>query len=376
MIYLDYAAATPLDPRVAKVMQPYWQERFYNPSASYLAAKAVARDLQAARASLARILGARPPEIIFTAGGTESDNLAINGVMAAFPKAKLVVSAIEHEAVLAAAEQYRSAIAPVNAKGVVDLTKLATLIDDQTVLVSLQLANNELGTIQPVKQVAGLVQAERQRRQKSGNSLPIYLHSDASQAANYLDLHVSRLGVDLLTLNGGKIYGPKQTGVLYARTGVRLQPQIRGGGQENGRRSGTENVAGFIGLACALERAQALRRTESQRLSQLRQQLLADLAKLPAVALTVPRGPHLPNIVHFAVPGTDNEQLIMQLDEAGIQLAAGSACSASNDQASHVLTALGWTPQQAQTSIRVSMGRQTTAAQLRTTVKTLAKLLA
>lgn len=375
MIYLDYAAATPLDPRVEKAMQPYWRQQFFNPSATYLASRKVAEAIKAARQSVAGNLGARPTEIIFTAGGTEADNLAIGGVMQKHPKAKVVVSAIEHAAVLQAAQSYPHDVAPVDKKGFINLAKLEQLIDDRTVLVSVMYANNEVGSIQPINQVAQLIQKIRSQRGQSGITLPLYLHTDASQAANYLDLHVSRLGVDLLTLNGGKMYGPKQTGILYVKAGVELNPIIRGGGQENNRRSGTENVPGLIGFTTALELAQTQRKDEIKRLTELQHQFEVELRKkIPSIVINS-QGNRLPNIVHVTIPGIDNETVMMQLDEQGIMCAVGSACSASSEEPSHVLKAIGITEADAQSSLRFSFGRKTTQTELKQVVAKLRQLI-
>lgn len=371
-IYLDYAAATPVDDAVLAAMQPYWQEQFYNPSATYLAAQWVAKDVKAAREGVAACLGVRASEIIFTAGGTEADNLAIHGVMHQYPQANLVVSAVEHEAILQAAQQYQARLAPVDQTGIVQLAVLAQLVDDHTVLISCMYANNEVGTIQPIREIAAMVQQVRQRRKKSGNDLPLYLHTDASQAPNYLDMQVNRLGVDLLTLNGGKIYGPKQTGALYARAGIVLAPLLYGGGQERGLRSGTENVAGIVGLAAALERTSQLRDTERRRLHALQQQFFAQLqAAIPAAQINGSRKHRLPNNIHITIPGTDNERLVMQLDEAGILCAAGSACSAGSGDPSHVLRAMGLSDADARSSLRFTMGRATTEADIHAVVQQL-----
>jgi len=382
--YFDYAAATPLDPVVLAAMQPYFTEKFYNPSALYLAAKDVAKDIAAARAAIAGHLGARPAEIIFTAGGTEANNLAIKGIMQnmledgplAGSEGNVVVSSVEHESVLKPAHEYDCQEAPVNAKGQVDVAALVQMINDQTVLVSVMYANNEIGTIEPIRDLAGQLEIIRKQRQKAGNKLPLYLHTDACQAAAYLDLHVSRLGVDLLTLNGGKIYGPKQVGALYVRASVELHPQVLGGGQERGMRSGTENVAGIIGLAKALDVVQARRHDETERLQRLQKLFIEQLeAKIPGVVVNGSRKHRLPNNIHVTIPGQDNERLIMALDEAGIQAAAGSACSASNDEPSHVLKAMGCTDAEAQASLRFTMGRTTTTADIDTCVKVLRALL-
>lgn len=373
-IYLDHAAATPMDGSVLEAMQPYFAEQFYNPSALYLGAKAVARDMAGARARIAGWLGARPGEIVFTAGGTEANNLAIQGIMRQYPEANVVVSAVEHESMLQPAHLFECREAPVLTDGRVDIEQLERVINDQTVLVSVMYANNEIGTIQPVKQIAELLRKLQKRRK---NKLPLYFHTDACQAAAYLDLHTARLGVDLLTINGGKIYGPKQCGALYVRAGVTLAPQILGGGQEQNKRSGTENVAGIMGLAAALDLVQQRRHDEGARLQRLQALFMNDLEeKLPQATINGSRKQRLPNNIHLTLPGQDNERLIMALDEAGIQAAAGSACSTSNEEPSHVLRAIGLTDKEAQSSLRFTMGRRTTAQTVHRTVDTIAGLVA
>lgn len=376
-VYLDYAAATPMDPSVLEVMKPYFTERFYNPSATYLAALGVKKELDAARSEVAGILGVRASEVIFTAGATEANNLAIRGVMQQYPQGNVIVSAAEHDSVLLTAREYGCKEAPVNAQGVIDIPALKALIDDQTVLVSVMYANNEVGSIQPVHQVALLLDEIRRERRRSGNDLPIYLHSDAAQAANYLDLHVSRLGVDFMTLNGGKIYGPKQSGVLFAASHARFRPQIVGGGQERGQRGGTENIAGAIGLAAALKKVQERKSEETKRLKAL-QDLFFDLIQtsIPNAVINGSRKTRLPNNVHITIPGQDNERVLIELDEAGIMAAAGSACSASNEEPSHVLRAMGLSDQEARSSLRFSMGQQTDEAAVRRAVEVLAKIVA
>jgi cysteine desulfurase len=375
MIYLDYAASTPLDPQALKSMQPYWRDQFFNPSANHLAAKKVSQAISQARVTVAGILGARPAEIIFTAGGTEADNLAINGVMQSYPKANLIVSAIEHQAVLQTAQKYSHKLAPVNRNGLVDVAKLADLIDDNTVLVSVMYANNELGTVQPLAQISQTITKIKGDRQKRAVTLPLYLHTDASQAGNCLNLQVSRLGVDLMTLNGGKIYGPKQTGGLFVKAGIELTPILRGGGQERNLRSGTENVPGIIGFARALEVAQTMRHAEVTRLTKLQaefEQLLA--AKIPTAIINNPKN-RLPNFIHLTIPGVDNERLMMELDEQAIVCAAGSACRASDDEPSHVLKAIGLSDADAQSSLRFSLGRPTSLKDIKNAVSALHKLL-
>lgn len=375
MIYLDHAAATPLDPEVLQAMQPYFAEQFYNPSASYMPAQQVRAALEQARADVAAELGARSSEIIFTAGGTESDNLAITGVMSRFPDANVVVSAIEHDAVLESARQFNCSAALVTEEGRVDIGDLVARIDDSTVLVSVMYANNEVGSLQPLRDISHNLMDIRDARRRAGNTLPLYLHTDACQAANYLDLHVSRLGVDLMTLNGGKIYGPKQSGILYVSSRVKLQPLIRGGGQERGLRSGTENVAACIGFAKALQLVQARRHDEAKRLSELRDLTFGLIEeKLPAAIINGSRKHRLPNNIHLTLPGQDNERLLVELDERGILAAAGSACAASSDTPSHVLKAMGIADSDAQASLRLTMGRATSEADIRALVSTLAEL--
>ncbi len=378
MIYLDHAAATPVSPEALAAMQPFFAGSFYNPSATYAPARAVHRQLEAARAAVAGVLGARPGEIIFTAGGTEADNLAIDGVMRQFPDGNIVVSAVEHDAVLAPAAQYDCRIVKVDAKGVIDLDDLAQKIDENTVLVSVMYANNEVGTIQPLRRVADIIAHKRAARAANPSALnpkPLLFHTDACQAANYLDLHVSRLGADLMTLNGGKIYGPKQSGVLYVAAHVQLQPVIRGGGQERNLRSGTENVAAAVGFAKALELAQAARHDEVKRLSRLQDRAFKLIAEnLPQAVVNGSTKHRLPNNLHLTLPGQDNERLLVELDLQNILAAAGSACSASSEEPSHVLRAMGITDADAQSSVRLTMGRTTTEADIRTALEALMQL--
>ncbi len=372
MIYLDHAAATPVAEDVLVAMQPYFSDVFYNPSATYLPARQAREALEAARGTVAHWLGTRSTEVIFVAGGTEGNNLAIAGVMANFPNCSVTVSGIEHESVLAPAAQFNCSVALVTEQGRVDLDDLRAKITDKTVLVSIMYANNEVGTLQPLSQIAAMLEKIRAERRQTDNNLPLYFHTDACQAGNHLDLHVSRLGVDLMTLNGGKIYGPKQSGVLYVASHVQLSPIIRGGGQERNLRSGTENVAGAVGFAAALDQAQMMRATEVQRLADVQKYAYALLAEmLPQVTVNGSIKSRLPNNLHITIPGTDNERVLIQLEQAGILAAAGSACSASDEEPSHVLRAMGLTEAEARSSLRFTMGRSTTKADIRFLIKTL-----
>jgi cysteine desulfurase len=376
MHYFDHAAATPLSDVALKAMQPYLQTQFYNPSALYLAAQDVKKAVEQARADVAGVLGVKASEIIFTAGGTEADNLAIAGVMRKFPEANCIVSAIEHEAILEIAQTFDHKIASVKPDGRVDLDVLKSLIDDDTVLVSLMYANNEIGTVQPLASVAKLLHEIKAQRTREGNKLPLYFHTDASQAPNYLHVLVNTLGVDLMSLNAGKIYGPKETGALYVKTGVELEPLIRGGGQERGMRSGTQNVANIVGFAAALKEAAQLRETESERLKELQQKTLKIITELfPGANINGSTEFRLPNNIHLTIPGADNERLMMELDEQGFMVATGSACSASSDEPSHVLRAVGLSDQDARSSLRITMGRDTTEESLTNLLKTLKNLV-
>lgn len=370
-VYLDYAAATPMDPEVVSAMQPFFSDNFYNPSATYLAGRAARQSLSLVRGRVAAHVGCRPAEVIFTAGATEANNLAIQGVMRAFPEGEVLVSAIEHESVLAPAELGNCRRIPVDEKGIVDLAKLAEMVSEHTVLVSIMYVNNELGTIQPLREIAEILNKLRKIRLGSGNRLPLYLHTDAAQAGNFFDLNVARLGVDMMSVNAGKIYGPKQSGALFVKAGTRLQPLIVGGGQEMGLRSGTENLAAAAGLARALDLAQGGRKEEAQRLSKLRQDFESALtSKLPKARINGSKN-RAPHIVSLTLPGTDNERLMMQLDEAGIICGLGSACSASSGEASHVLAAIGLSEDEARSSLRFSLGRGTTEEELARTIKAL-----
>lgn len=375
--YFDYAAATPMSQAVFTAMQPFFTEQFYNPSALYLDAQAVKQSLAVARSSVARVLSCKPSEVIFVAGGTESDNLAIHGVMQQFPGKKCVVSAIEHDAVLKPAAQYDHAVVPVAEDGRVDMSALAAAIDEETVLVSIMYTNNEIGTLQPLQEVASLLKTIRSKRAADDNDLPLYLHTDACQAGNYLPLLVHNLGVDLMTLNGGKIYGPKQSGILYVATGVMLQPQVLGGGQERTIRSGTENVAACVGFATALQEAADMREEETARVRQLRDYAIESIMKkIPTAVINGSHSQRLANNIHVTIPGVDNERLMMELDERGFMVATGSACSASSDEPSHVLRAIGLNDAAAQSSIRISLGRQTTEAGVDAFIDSLASLVA
>lgn len=373
-IYLDYAAATPVDSQVFSAMEPYFTANFYNPSAGYLAGRSVRTAIDDARHEVAATLGVRPGEIVFTAGATEANNLAIQGIMAQNPGGKVLVSAIEHDSVLEVAKEYSHGRVPVNAKGEIILEQLEDLLTDDVVLVSIMYANNEIGAVQDISKISALIADVRAKRTETGSSMPLYFHTDAAQAPNYLPLHPKRLGVDLMSLNGGKIYGPKQSGALFIASGTGVKPLLRGGGQEFGLRSGTENVPAIIGFSAALQKAVDVRSVEVKRLADLKALFVDGLTQLKGVEIT-PTANSLHNLVHITIPGKDNERLMMELDERGIQCAVGSACSASNEEPSHVLQAIGMTEEQAQSSLRFSMGRSTQKEDVTATLKALKEVL-
>jgi cysteine desulfurase len=397
-IYLDHAAATPLDPQVFAAMVPFLRDQFANPSSLYRAARDTRRAVEDARHRIANVLGAKLTEVIFTSGGTEGDNLAIQGVLRAHPGAHWVTTAIEHDAVLRlvdaldptvaqeggaqpSTQGHPATVVPVKPTGLVDPAAVTAAVTDDTVLVSVMLANNEIGTIQPVANIAAALTRIRADRAGRGVDRPLYLHTDATQAPNYLSLHVTRLGVDLLTLNGSKIYGPKGVGALYVRQGTALEPLQYGGGQERERRSGTENVAGIVGLAAALELAATARDTEARRLTALRDRLLRALtdpgspAYVPGARLNGDRKRRLPNNLNLTIPGADGEAMVLYLDNAGVQASTGSACSTGSLDPSHVLLALGLTPNEANSSLRLTLGRGTDDAAVDYVAQTLPQII-
>ncbi len=376
MIYLDHAAATPMDERVLAAIRPYFTQQFYAATATYQPARQVRAAMDGARAIVAHQLGVKPHEVIFTSGATEANNLAIAGIMEHYSDGRVLTSAIEHESVLEPAKKYPQTILPVDEQGIIQLACLREKLEDSVVLISVMQANNEIGTIQPLSKIAQLVKEVRIDRHRRKVDRPLFFHTDATQAINYLDVHVHRLGVDMMTLNGGKIYGPKGIGALYVNASVALVPQILGGGQQRGFRSGTENVAGAVGLATALEIAQTMRTSEASRLTALRDQMIKQLkALVPGVIINGSLRNRLPNNVHITLPGQDNERLLMLLDAQGVYAAAGSACSAQSQAASHVLSAIGVSEADARASLRFTLGRSTSRAHVEQVCHVLADLL-
>jgi cysteine desulfurase len=356
-VYFDNAATTPLDPRVLRAMQPYWQTAWGNPSSLHADGRQAREAVETARRQVANLLGAEPGEIIFTASGTESDNLAIRGLLEAgdLNGSHLVTSVIEHPAVLASCSRLRRfgvevTEFPVAPDGIFDAAELERAIRPETRLVSVMAANNVLGTIQPIAEMARI--AHR-------HGVPF--HTDAVQAVGKLRFDVHKQGIDLLSLSAHKLHGPKGVGALYVRRGIELAPLLEGGGQEGGRRSGTENVAGIVGLGAAAEIAQAEMTGEAARLVRIRDCIIdTATSTIENAYLIGDRYRRLPGHICLGFAGMEGEaiKLLMELDQAGIAASSGSACSASHvGQPSHVLEAIGFDAYKARGALRITLGR-------------------
>ena len=360
-VYLDYNATTPLAPEVLEVMLPYFREEFGNPSSIHSFGQRAKAALYDARERVASLIGASPNEILFTSGGTEADNLAILGVLEAAEGGRrhLVTSSVEHHAVLNTMKALAKKGVPVtflkvDRAGRVDPEDLKSALTPGTLLVSIMHANNETGVVQPVAELARLT-----------HQAGAYFHTDAVQSIGKIPVRVRELGVDLLSLSGHKIYGPKGTGALYVRRGVNVRPIFRGGGQERARRPGTENLPGLVGLGRAAQLAEKHLAGEPNRVAVLRDRLTEDvLARIPGSAPNGAEAERTPNTVNLSFPGVEGETLIIALDLKGCAVSTGAACSSGTVEPSHVLIAMGLSPQQVQGSIRVSLGRYTTAEEI------------
>lgn len=378
LIYLDHAATTPMRNEVLDAMMPYFSRTFANPSSLYGAAQEARMAVDQARDTVSRILGSRKSEIVFTSGGTESDNTAIKGTAFALQQTgnHIITTPIEHHAVLHACHQleqfgFKISYVPVDRYGMVDPDDVARLITNQTILVSVMLANNEVGTIQPVAEISRIVRDHEQKMNRT-----IMLHSDAVQGAGSLDLDVNRLGVDLLSLSSHKIYGPKGAGILFVRHRKPFTPQQVGGGQERERRSGTEDVAGIVGTATALSLAESEREETSTRCLLLRNIMIDEISKnIPESYLNGHPTVRLPNNINFSFKGVEAEPVLVGLDLSGIAASSGSACSSASLEPSHVLIAMGQDVQLARSSLRVTLGRETTEQEVRKFLETLPSLL-
>lgn len=360
-LYLDHAATTPLHPEVMACMMPYFDGAYGNPSSMYEPGRRAKNALNESRERIASVLGCLPGEVIFTGSGTESDNLAILGTARANKKFgnHILISSVEHKAVLESARQLEREgfiveYIPVDACGMIDVDDVLGRITDSTILISVMYANNEIGTVEPIKELAEALSHHKGRKQ-----FPL-LHTDACQAAGYLPLGVEGLKVDLMSMNGSKIYGPKGVGLLYRQKEVNLDPIIFGGEQEQGLRSGTENLPYIVGLSEALVRIESKRQNEADRVRKLREYLLEELQKIiPDMVLNGHREKRLPNNIHISIPYIEGESIVLLLDNAGIYVSTGSACSSNDLQVSHVLVAINQDEMLRHGSLRISLGETT-----------------
>jgi cysteine desulfurase len=377
-IYLDHAATTPVDSRVLDVMLPFFSERFGNPSSIYTLGRDARAGLDWARETLAGCLQCQPREIVFTSGATESNNLALKGIAwwshfntSAPARRHIVVSAIEHHAVLHAAEAlvphgFDLTVVQPDSEGIVAPEAVAAALRDDTALVSVMLANNEIGTLQPIRAIADLAHARG-----------AIMHTDAVQAAGALPLDVDALGVDLLSLSAHKFYGPKGVGLLYVRRRTPLLWQQHGGGQENTRRGGTENTPGVVGMAAALHFATAELVERQTHALALRELLIHELLeRIPDARLNGHPTERLPNNVNISFEGVEGETILLNLDMAGVAASSGSACSTGSTEPSHVLTAIGLSPETARGSLRLTVGKDNTRAEMERAIDVIVETVA
>jgi cysteine desulfurase len=369
-VYLDYNATTPVEPDVLEAMLPYFSAEFGNAASIHTPGQRARGAVETAREQVAALIGARPPEIVFTSGGTESDNHAIFGVVGqaflsvsssrnANSPPHIITTAIEHEAVLNTCqglekEGVRVTYLPTTREGQIDLEDLSRAIRPETVLITIMHANNELGTVQPLEEI-GRIAAEAD----------VHFHTDAVQSAGKLPIDVNALGVDLLSISGHKLYAPKGIGALYVRGGTRLRQLLYGGHHQRGFRPGTENVAGIVGLGKSAEIARKSLAEDAQRVATLRDKLQQGLLqRVPQSRVNGGGAPRTPNTTNLAFPGVEGEALLIALDLKGLACSTGAACSSGAVEPSHVLTAIGLPPEEARASLRFSLGRHTTSADI------------
>ena len=374
-IYLDNASTTPIDPKVLGAMLPYLTDKYGNPSSIHYEGRVAKKAIEESRERIAKIVGVKKEGIIFTSGGTESDNLAVLGIARANKeKGKhIIVSAIEHKAVLDSCkklekEGFEITYLNVDKNGIVSLESLKKSISRDTILVSIMYANNEIGTIQPIKEIAKIIK-------ESKISNPIF-HTDACQAVGALPINIKDLDVDALTISSSKIYGPKGIGCLCLNENCKIEPIIFGGSQERGIRSGTENTAYILGFAEALFISEKKRLSESKRLTKLRDYFIENLIKkIPKIIINGDRIKRLPNSINFSILGVEGESLVLMLDENGISASTGSACSANDLKPSHVISALGGDAELAHSSVRFTLGRYSTKKDINYVVSVLSKIV-
>ena len=409
-IYLDHASTTYLDKQVKTAMDSYWEKKFGNASAIYKEGLEAKTALDNAREIIADLIGVRSDEIIFTSGGTEGNNLAIFGMinsillqatsckftpsgnevslsgLQANNKPHVITSNIEHHSVLRPIQELERTGAieatyiKVEKNGIVDPKNIAGALKPNTVLISIMYANNEIGAIQPISEISKVIKNFRNRQSQATSHKPQanakmtkpFLHTDACQCAEYLDMSAQKLGVDMMTVNGSKIYGPKGTGFLYVKKGIKLNPIMYGGGQEDGLRPGTENIPGIVGITEAFKIARKESKKESERLIKLRDYLIKGiLAKIPNAVLNGDQQKRLPNNANISILNVEGESMVLYLDEKGISCSTGSACTSGSLDPSHVIMALGRHYEYAHGSLRFSLGRRTTKKDLDYVIKVL-----
>ncbi len=383
-IYLDYAATTPVDEEVLKEMMPYFSKKFGNPSSVHTFGQEALEGVDRARQQVADFLGCNASEIIFTSGATESNNMAIKGIIKATKNEKLkaknfiphiITSAIEHHCVLnsckaAEKEGVEVTYLKVDKDGLVNPEDAKRAIKENTILISIMSANNEIGTIEPIAEIGKVIKKINIEREK--NKLPkIYFHTDAVQAANYCDCDVDKLGVDLLSLSGHKIYGPKGIGILYIRRGTKIKSIQQGGEQEYNLRAGTHNVPGIVGIGKAISMI-SKHRKKTEDIKKLRDYLIDEILKnIPNAKLNGSREFRLPHNANFSFQGVEGESILMLLDQEGVAVSTGSACSSASLEPSHVLMAMGIPPEIAHASVRFTLGKDTTKEEIDLTLKIL-----
>jgi len=365
MIYMDHSATSPVDPEVFETMKPYFIESFGNASTLYSLGREGRMAMESAREEVASIIGAENKEIIFTSGGTESDNIAIKGIAYKHKKKgnHIITSDIEHPAVDETCKYlekngFEVTYLPVYEDGIVKVSDLEDAITDKTILITIMHANNEIGTIQPIAEIGAIAREKK-----------IYFHTDAVQTVGKIPVDVNKLNVDLLSLSSHKLYGPKGVGALYVKKGVRLEPIMHGGGHERGIRPGTENVAGIVGLGKACSLAQENLEKDAQKLTNLRDKLINGvLESIDDSYLNGHRTKRLPNNANFRFTGIEGESLILHLDSKGIASSTGSACSSTKLEPSHVLMAIGLEEVEAHGSLRISLGHENTEEEIYYTI--------
>jgi len=366
---MDYAATTPVDPRVLKAMQPYFTEKYGNTMSLHKQGREANQALTESRKTVAQLMNAQPDELIFTASATEANNTVIKGIAYANKnKGKhIIISEIEHHCILEPAQWleeqgYEITRLPVDKQGLINLNELENTIRKDTILVSIMHANNEIGTIQDIQQIGKICKEKN-----------VYFHSDAAQSFGKIPIDIKKMNIDMLSVNAHKMYGPKGVGGLYIKKGTKIEPLLHGGGQENKKRAGTVNVAGIVGFAEASKIQQKEMESDAKKQTQLREKLINEILNITDSHLNGHKTKRLPNNTNFWFSYIEGESLIMQLDIGGVSASTGSACSSESLEASHVLLAIGLKPQEAHGSLRLSLGKYNTKQEIDYVLETLPK---